>query len=83
MSEYDDPLDDESPKTPKEKLHERVHLAARDAWLAMNELAGLRLDPEAAPFVEEELSRLSSVKTNAELILSHVSVSGPRLRAVS
>lgn len=73
----------EEPKTPKEIAEVRVDRAVRDAWLAMNELAGLRNDPVAAPYVAEQTRHLSSIKTNVDLILSHIEADAPKLRAVS
>lgn len=74
--------DDDEPHTPKELAQVRVERATRDAWLAMNELIGLRNDPVAGPFVADQVRHLSSIKTNVDLIISHIDVQ-PKLRAVS
>ncbi|NGX99806.1 MAG: hypothetical protein G4V63_32890 [Candidatus Afipia apatlaquensis] len=79
MSEYDE----DEPHTPKELAQVRVERATRDAWLAMNELIGLRNDPIAGPFVAEQARHLNSIKANVDLILSHIEVGQPKLRAVS
>lgn len=77
MSENGEPL------TPRELLQERVERASRDAWLAVHELTGLENNPEASGFVAEQERHLSSIKTNVDLILSHIEAKRPKLRAVS
>lgn len=77
MSENGEPL------SPKELLQERTERAARDAWLAVHELVGLENNPDACDFVAEQERHLNSIKTNIDLILSHIAVRRPLLRAVS
>lgn len=69
------------PRTPKEIAQVKVEQAVRDAWLAMSELVKLENDPDAAPFVKTQEADIWTIKTKADLVLSHIRA--PRLQAVS
>lgn len=69
------------PNTPAEIAQEKVERTVRDAWLCMKEIAGMEADPIARQFLKSQEADLWSIKTTADLVLSHMNE--PKLRAVS
>lgn len=70
------------PRTPKEIVEHKVERASRDAWLAIKELCSFRADPLAAEFVEKQEAEIRQVLFYAQLILSHIEETKPKLRVV-
>lgn len=70
------------PQTPREQAEHKVERASRDAWLATRELCSFRADPLAAEFVARQEAEIRQVLFYAQLILSHIDETKPKLRIV-